>query len=169
MKSTIILLCILSLIIFSCEPKKSSSEKGVASKDTTIVSTDGYDSLLAKKLGADDYGMKQYVMAYLKKGPDRSQDSTTASELQMAHLNNIMRMADEGKLVVAGPFMDDTAVRGIYIFNTPSVDTAAAWTNTDPAVIAGRLVMELHPWYGSAALLQVNDLHKKIQKRSIAD
>jgi uncharacterized protein len=122
---------------------------------------------LRQRLGADDYGMKNYVFAYLKKGPNRNQDDSTARALQTAHMNNIVRMADEGKLVVAGPFMDDTDVRDIYIFNTPSIDSAAAWTNSDPAIQAGRLEMELHPWYGSAALMEVNALHKKLEKSDI--
>jgi uncharacterized protein len=126
--------------------------------------TTTYDAALAKKLGADDYGMKHYVLAYLKKGPNRSQDSATAAQLQAAHMANIQRMADEGDLVLAGPFLDDTDVRGIYIFNVDDIDKAKKLTETDPAIKAGRLVMELHPWYGSAALMEVNELHKKIQK-----
>jgi uncharacterized protein YciI len=124
-----------------------------------------YDSLLAKKLGADDYGMKHYVMALLKKGPNRSQDSTTVANIQAGHMKNIGRMADEGKLVVAGPFEDDWDVRGIYIFNVATVEEAQKLTATDPAIVAGRLVMELHPFYCSAALMQVNDVHNRIQKK----
>jgi len=124
-----------------------------------------YDSLLAKKLGADDYGMKHYVMALLKKGPNRSQDSTTAANIQAGHMKNIERMAKEGTLVVAGPFEDDWDVRGIYIFNVATVEEAQKLTATDPAIFAGRLVMELHPFYCSAALMQVNDVHNRIQKK----
>lgn len=128
-----------------------------------------YDSTYAAKLGADDYGMKAYVMAFLKAGPERSQDQETAAALQKAHLQNIMRMAEEGTLVLAGPFLDQGEVRGIYIFNVATVEEAEALTKTDPAIQAGRLVMELHPWYGSAALMEVNQLHKKVQKISITD
>jgi uncharacterized protein len=124
-----------------------------------------YDSTLAKSLGADDRGMKRYVMAFLKKGPNRSQDSTTAAKLQAAHMANIHRLAEEGTLVVAGPFLDDGEVRGIYIFNVESVEEAKKLTETDPAIKAGRLVMELHPWYGSAALMQVNEIHNRINKK----
>ena len=41
--------------------------------------------------------MKKYVMAFLKKGPNRDLDSAHANELQIAHLKNINRMAEEGK------------------------------------------------------------------------
>lgn len=128
-----------------------------------------FDSALAAATGADEYGMKQYVIAYLKRGPKRDQDSATAAELQKKHLENIVRMADEGTLVVAGPFMDDTDVRGIYIFNVATVEEAKALTETDPAIQAGRLEMELHPWYGSAALMFVNNLHHRLEKKSVAE
>ncbi|MCE3227000.1 MAG: hypothetical protein K0S32_1551 [Bacteroidetes bacterium] len=124
-----------------------------------------YDEALAKKLKADDYGMHKYVMAFLKAGPNRNQDSATAAQLQAGHMANIERMAAAGDLVLAGPFMDKGEVRGIYIFNVESVEKAKELTETDPAIKAGRLIMELHPWYGSAALMQVNEVHNKIQKK----
>lgn len=128
-----------------------------------------YDSILAKKYGADVNGMKTYVMAFLKAGPNKNQDSIAAMKLQEAHLKNIFRMADEGKLVVAGPFIDGLEWKGIYIFNVSTIEEAKALTETDPAIKAGRLIMELHLWYGSAGLIEVNNIHKKIQKKKISD
>jgi uncharacterized protein YciI len=128
-----------------------------------------YDSILAKKLGADQYGMKHYVMAFLKAGPNQITDSVKRIEMQKAHLKNIIRLANEGKLIVAGPFLDDQPVEGIFIFNIESIEEAKALTNTDPAIQSGELVMELRPWYGSAALVEVAALHQKIQKKSVAD
>jgi len=123
--------------------------------------------VLAKQLGADAYGMKQYVMAFLKAGPNRDRDSATAARLQRAHLDNIFRLADEGKLVLAGPFLDKGVIRGIYVFNVTTVEEAAELTSTDPAIQAGSLVMELHPWYGSAGLMQINEISKRIEKEQI--
>ncbi|HZZ74911.1 MAG TPA: YciI family protein [Puia sp.] len=128
-----------------------------------------YDSVLAKKLGADQYGMKHYVMAFLKTGPNQITDSLKRIELQKAHLKNIIRLAKEGKLIVAGPFLDDQPVEGIFIFNVETIEEARALTNTDPAIQSGELVMELRPWYGSAALVEITALHQKIQKKSVAD
>ena len=172
MKSVILtstVLCVM--IIASCNSGQTpavmgSSEDSVALADTVSVNPDAYDSLLAQELGADEYGMKPYVMAFLKEGPDRDQDSATAAQLQADHMANINRMAEEGTLVLAGPFLGDGDLRGIYLFNVATIEEAEALTNTDPAVQAGRLVMELQMWYGSAALLQVNDLHKKIAKEN---
>ena len=161
---------ILCLLFVACN-SGSTSNNDTSNKDTILLENktekiNAYNAELAKKFGADDYGMKKYVMAYLKRGPNRSQDSATRVELQRAHLDNIGKMAEEGKLVLAGPFLDDGEVRGIYIFNVETIEEAEALTSTDPAIKAGSLVMELHPWYGSAALMQINDLHKKISKQN---
>lgn len=137
--------------------------------NTGYTQSGSYDSAYAKSLGADDYGMKEYVMAFLKSGKVKPENNEKANELQMAHLRNIMRMAEEGSLILAGPFSDNGEIRGIYIFNVKTIEEAKKLTETDPAVQAGVLEMELHPWYGSAALMEINKLHKTIQKTSIID
>lgn len=126
-----------------------------------------YDSVKAEKYGADEYGMKKYVMAFLKRGPNKDLDSTKRSELMNAHLTNIFRLADEGKLVLAGPFLNDGELRGIYIFDVENLDEAKKLTETDPAIQQGTLSMELIPWYGTAALIEVNELSKTLVKKSI--
>jgi uncharacterized protein YciI len=126
-----------------------------------------YNAALAEKLGADDYGMKKYVMAFLLAGPNRSQDTETRTRLQRAHLDNITRLANEGILVLAGPFLDNGDIRGIYIFDVETIEEAKKLTETDPAIQAGSLIMELHPWYGSAALMQLNEIHEKLAKLNI--
>lgn len=136
------------------------SVSGAKAQDSTVV----FDSLYAQKLGADDYGMRSYVMAFLKSGPNRDQTEEEAQELQAAHMANIGRLADEGTLVLAGPFLDNGDLRGIYIFAVESVEEAEVLTATDPAIKAGRLIMELHPWYGSAAVMEVGEIHEKISK-----
>jgi uncharacterized protein YciI len=128
-----------------------------------------YDAALAKRLGADKYGMKKYVLAFLKSGPNRLQDSAARAALQMAHLKNITRLADAGKLVVAGPFLDDQPIRGIFIFNVETIEEAKKLTETDPAIQAGSLVMELHPFYCSAALMEVTTIHHQIESKSVVD
>lgn len=148
----------------------SNGEPGLLDNAETSATTTElieFDSLLAAQAGADDYGMKPYVMAFLKAGPNRDQDSATAASLQRAHLDNILRMAEEGTLVLAGPFLDDGEVRGIYIFNVETLEEAEALTSTDPAIEAGRLMMELRPWYGTAALNLMLETAKKISKEKV--
>lgn len=156
---------VVILLATSC----NTSQKERSTSSTTIVKAEerresSYDSLLAQHLGADEYGMKPYVIAFLKAGPNRSQDSTEAMELQKAHMDNIGRLAEMGKLVLAGPFMDDSDLRGIYVFNVATIEEARQLTATDPAIQAGSLEMELHPWYGSAAVMQINDIHNRITR-----
>lgn len=158
MKNFLFLL-VFCLLAISCETPIKKTD--IQTEDTSI------DLDLVKKYGADAYGMKQYVMAFLKKGTNQSIDSIERSKLQRAHLDNITTMAKEGKLVLAGPFLDNGELRGIYIFNVTSVAEAEALTNSDPSIQAGVLAMELKLWYGSAALIAVNDIHKKIAAEGI--
>ncbi|HWJ91194.1 MAG TPA: YciI family protein [Flavisolibacter sp.] len=146
-----IYLCCIMLVLFA----------NVEAQTKTV-----YDSALAKKFGADDYGMKQYVMVFLKAGPVKVTDSAQRNQLLQGHLQNIMRLAKEGKLLVAGPFLDKTDIAGIFIFDVRTIDEARTVVNTDPAVRAGMFDVELHPWYASAALMQVGSVHEKLQKKS---
>ena len=125
-----------------------------------------YDPALAARLKADEHGMRVYVLALLKAGPNRNRPPEEQRRLQAAHMANIDRLAAAGQLVLAGPFEDNGELRGIYIFDVRTVAEAEALTKTDPAIQAGSLVMELHPWYGSAALMMVNEVHAKLQKPS---
>ena len=86
-------------------------------------------------------------LALLTRGAKWTPEKTPATEeLQKAHIANIVRLADLKKLVVAGPFGDNGQLRGIFVFKVASIEEARALTETDPAVKAGRLAIELHPW-----------------------
>jgi uncharacterized protein YciI len=91
-------------------------------------------------------GMKQYWFVMLKKGPKRDHPEDEAKTLQAGHMANMQAYADKGVLQVAGPFMDDGDWRGIFILDVPDRAGAEAMCNNDPAVKAGRLVCEIHPW-----------------------
>lgn len=164
----LLFLGLFALLVASCS-RPAPAPEATPDLYTQLTEESAYDSVFAAKLGSDDYGMKAYVMAFLKKGPNRDLDSLAAAELQTAHLKNIFAMAASGKLAVAGPFMDDGDIRGIYIFNVPTVEEARALTATDPAIQAGSLVMELHPWYGPATLPLLAPLSKRVEKQSIAE
>ncbi len=99
------------------------------------------------------YEMTTYVMGLLRKGPKWTPEETAYTRgIQEGHMANIRKMAATGKLIVAGPFSDDGELRGVFIFKMKSVEEAKAMVDDDPAVKAGRLVVELHPWFAAAGL-----------------
>ncbi|WP_162427464.1 YciI family protein [Pontibacter pudoricolor] len=126
-----------------------------------------YNKALADSLGADDYGMKQYVLAILKTGSNTTTDKEKLNGYFRGHMENIGRLAKEGKLVVAGPLgKNDRNYRGIFILNVKTVEEAEKLVETDPAVKARIFDIELYPWYGSAALPMYLDTHKVIEKQN---
>jgi|SRR5690606_23609939 len=126
-----------------------------------------YDEALAQKVGADEYGMKKYVIAFLLRG-DRVNEYTPEQrqEIQASHMVNINKMAEMGKLVVAGPFFGNEDLRGLYVFDVETLEEAQALTESDPAIQKGVLKMDLKEWYGSAALVLLNELYPKVTKKS---
>jgi uncharacterized protein YciI len=88
-----------------------------------------------------------FQLGLLWRGDKWSPEETEASnKLQEDHLANIRRLAKEGKLIAAGPFTDGGELRGVFLFTTPTLEEAKSLAETDPAVQAGRLKMELHTW-----------------------
>lgn len=127
-----------------------------------------YDSTLAEQLGADDYGMKMYVLAVLKTGPVQETDRAVMDSLFSGHMANINRLADEGKLIVAGPLVkNELSYRGIFIFDVRTIPEAEELVATDPAVAHGVFEVEYFNWYGSAALPLYLESAKKIVKKKL--
>jgi len=143
-----------------------SSVSGFAQSVEQTQGASGYDAELAKKLDADEFGMKHYVLAIIKTGPnDDTIKGKEGENLFAGRMAKIGRLANEGKLAVAGPFgKNDKHFSGLFIFNVTTVEEAQKLTETDPAVKAGIFVVELTPWYGSAALMATPEIHKKIAK-----
>ncbi|NJW53882.1 YciI family protein [Salinimicrobium oceani] len=108
----------------------------------------GYQTFLYKEAG-EEYLMQQYFIVFLKSGKNRAQDSATAATLQEQHLAHLNRMATEGYLSLAGPFGDDSSIRGIAVYNTPTLEMADSLARLDPMVKAGRLEVEIHPWWAA--------------------
>lgn len=124
-----------------------------------------YDEALAKKVGAPDNGMKTYVFCLLTTGTNTTATPEEKKKLFEGHMANINKLASEGKLVMAGPFMkNEKNYRGIFIFNCSTIEEAEKLVNSDPAVQANIFKADLTVWYGSAALVLMDELHKKISK-----
>ncbi|MBD0831129.1 YciI family protein [Aestuariibaculum sediminum] len=93
--------------------------------------------------------MQQYFVAFLKSGPIRSQNEEEAELLQEAHLGHLTKMYELGYADISGPFGDDGDIRGLTIYNVPTQKMADSLANADPMVKAGRLVVEIHPWWAA--------------------
>lgn len=123
------------------------------------------DPELAKSLGADERGMRSYVLVILKTGPNRVPAGEARTKMFEGHFANMRRLAAEKKLVMAGPLDGVDGWRGLFVFNTPDIDEAKRLVATDPVIGSGEMVAEYHKFYGSAALMMVSDVHGKIEKK----
>lgn len=148
---------LLTLIFMSCEqpvekvrgipsdarveaekPDNETLEKDLKSK--------GYQTFLYKE-GDSTYLMQQYYIVFLKSGMNRGQDSITAAKLQEGHMAHLARMFEEGYTSLTGPMGDNGDLRGIVVFNTPTMKEADSLARLDPMVQAGRLDVEVRPWW----------------------
>ena len=129
--------------------EEASSDKSVAElkKDLTNAGFEIFD-YVDEKTG-DTILMQQYFIAFLKKGPNRSQSKKEADSLQILHLAHLGNMYEMGYADISGPFGDDGDIRGITIYNVPTLKMADSLANSDPMVMAGRLKIEMHPWWAA--------------------
>ncbi len=117
-------------------------------------------------MGGDEYGMKSYYLIILKTGTNTTTDKELINESFRGHMNNINRLVEEEKLIVAGPLeKNGNNYRGIFILNNvKSLEEAKEILQTDPAIKNGLLDFEIFTWYGSAALPEYLPFSDKIWK-----
>jgi uncharacterized protein YciI len=124
-----------------------------------------YDSLLARRLGADERGMKMYVFVILKTGPNNMAAGAERDSLFLGHFSNMNAMAEQGKLVVAGPFEDNANnYRGLFILNVKTEEEALQLLQGDPTIRSKIFDVELYGWYGSAAISEYLQFDNKLRK-----
>lgn len=154
-KNTHFIFC-LALLMASCGNNTETIEQA-ESNDLTEESTqamlerlkdEGFQtwSTVDEKTG-DTLVMQQYFMAFLKRGDNRNQSKAEADSLQNLHLAHLTKMYELGYADVSGPFGDDGDMRGITIYNVPTIEMADSLANSDPMVKAGRLKIEIKPWW----------------------
>lgn len=163
MRHALLLTCLLASSAFA-----AGNATATKSDDKTEVAARPlFNAALAQRLGADEYGMRSYVMVILKTGPTTDLTKEQQAELFKGHMANIGRLASEGKLAVAGPMVkNDKGYRGIFVFDVATVEEAKALVESDPAVAAGIFDYEAYGWYASAALREVDAIHRRIEKSS---
>ncbi|MCH2489798.1 MAG: YciI family protein [Flavobacteriales bacterium] len=166
-RSILPLLLMLGLLI-SCNEKKNSDahdhdEMGTSHLEAHSEALEERTSVaeLKKELTDDGFEifdyvdaktgdtilMQKYFMAFLKSGPNRSQNQKETDSLQQLHLAHLGRMYEQGYADISGPFEDAGELRGVTIYNVPTEQMADSLANLDPMVKAGRLVIEIHPWW----------------------
>lgn len=148
------------------DPPAAKADPAPAAAPAEAPPPANYDAELARALGADDYGMRSYVLVVLKTGPKRMPDGPERDAMFRGHFANMGRLAEDGKLAVAGPFDGKDGWRGLFILAVKDIAEAEALVATDPVVRSGEMVAEYHTYYGSAALMQVNEVHERIQRKS---
>lgn len=124
----------------------------------------GYDATLAQQLGADERGMRKYVLVLLKTGPHKVPAGAERDAMFEGHFANINRLVAEGKLVLAGPTDGVDGWRGVFVLATDDIEAAKTYIASDPVIMKGEMVAEYHQFYGSAGLMLVNETHGKIQE-----
>ncbi len=125
-----------------------------------------YDSVLAKKYNADDYGMKMYILVILKTGSNTTDNQKLKDSLFAGHMSNISHLVEINKLIVAGPIeKNEKTYRGIFILDVKTFQEAEKLLEKDPAIKEKLLAVEMYKWYGSAALPAYIDYSDKIWKQ----
>ena len=157
-KLVIIFLCLI--ILTNCKEERKEIEKKVEVSEEIAersfvklkeeLTSKGFQTFdYVDEKTKDTILMQQYFIAFLKRGPNRSQSKTEADSLQKLHLSHLENMYELGYADISGPFGDDGDIRGITIYNVPTIEIADSLANSDPMVKSGRLVIEVHPWWAA--------------------
>ena len=151
-----LLVLLSTLVLVGC--KEENEDQSIMTKEEKVSMAETIENLKNSGYEIFDYVdektkdtviMQQYFIAFLKTGPKRDQSEEEANKLQEAHMAHLGRMYELGYADISGPFGDDGEIRGITIYNTPTLAMADSLANLDPAVKAGRLVIEVHPWWAA--------------------
>ena len=128
----------IAFVVASCNNEHSTSI-------SEIKPAEKYD--LAKDTSVYSGEMKRFWLVHLMKGPIRNQDSVSRVKIQAAHIANIVRLAKEGKIIMAGPIGVESELQGIFLMNCKDSTEVESIVKTDTAVITGRLIMKYYPWW----------------------
>jgi uncharacterized protein YciI len=92
--------------------------------------------------------MATHYFVMLKKGEKwTAQASPELQQLQLEHLWSIRRRLDDKTYLAAGPLAGSETLAGILVIAAASPEEAQKLAAGDPMVKAGRLAIELHPWF----------------------
>ena len=169
------LIWLVAVLLLACWPParaQDASPEGAPSQQEALRTQEaavppGFDAALAERVGADDYGMRAYVLVVLKTGPKRMPDGDARKAMFAGHFANMERLSKQGKLALAGPFSDDPdGWRGLFVLATDDLQEARRLVATDPVIVNGEMIAEYHRWYGSAATMLVGEWHERIARKA---
>jgi len=156
-RGVLFIVLILFIVIQSCKPEVQreyimepcpEDDKVSIAQKLEDLKAQGFETFsYVDEESGDTLIMKQYFMAFLKSGPNRDQTEAEAEHLQEGHMEHLTRMYLEGYADISGPFGDDGDLRGITIYNVPTLKMADSLANLDPMVQAGQLEIEMKPWW----------------------
>lgn len=130
------------ILFFAC----LCSSSILMAQDTTV---NQQPETFEHQAGDTTYIMQKYFIVFLKKGPNRDQPKEEVAELQKKHLAYLEKLFQMGKTSITGPFGDDGDIRGMVIYNTATLQEAKRLAERGPAVQAGRLSVEIHPFWAA--------------------
>jgi len=121
-----------------------------------------FDPALAQRTGANENGMRAYVLVLLKSSETPVPKGEARDAMFRGHFANMKRLAEAGVLVMAGPLDGQQGRRGLFVMAVPDIDSAKAHVATDPVIAQGEMVAEYHRFYSSAALMLIPELGPKL-------
>lgn len=156
----ILLFALILILLASCKQGSETSTTETIKVEKSLkqlkeeLTSEGFELFdYIDEKTKDTIIMQKYFIAFLKSGPNRSQSEEEASQLQEAHMAHLGKMYELGYADISGPFEDESDIKGITIYNVPTLKIADSLANSDPMVKAGRLVIELHPWWAAKGFL----------------
>jgi uncharacterized protein YciI len=131
----------------------------------TSIKNKNYNAQLANTLGADNYGMKNYILVLLKTGENINPNEDLKNKSYEGHFKNIDKLINDKKLIIVGPInKNENNYRGLFILDVDDFTSAEQLISNDAAIKNGYLSYELYNWYGSAALPKNLEISDKIWK-----
>jgi uncharacterized protein YciI len=94
--------------------------------------------------------LEAFELVILRRPADApSYDEDTLDRIQRDHLAYLESLRAAGHIATNGPVLDqpDESLRGLAIYRTGSVEEARRLAEQDPAVLAGRIEVEVMTWW----------------------
>jgi uncharacterized protein len=101
--------------------------------------------------------LEAYELVMLRRPADAPPyDDATLERIQREHIDYHAELRAAGPVVTNGPLTDqpDDSLRGLTFYRTGSLDEARRLAEADPAVKAGRLVIDVMTWYCPAGTMR---------------